>query len=345
MKRVFPRWCGGLLLALLLVLEPACSDSEQSPAGMDAGTDGGAPIPPGGDGGTTLGDGGTSSRKPHVVFVVDRSATMIWPADTSDPDCRMADNSICGTQRVDNCINSICPTRLGTTKTLMEVFMASHATDARFSLAFFPATSGGSSAEEMCRASSQMRVSPPTGDEPGQLQASADAVLQAIRNVPPPAGSSPLTDTLKMVERETPLGSSAAMPGDKVVIITDGVPNCNANNVYDGSQPECRCTLSPGLCTGDYARRGCVDEQGAAAVLTALRERGVRTYVMLVGTDVLAGEGPSVFNALAEAGGTARDCPQGTNEECGASNTCNPSTRQCSRRFLLPSDLNRILAP
>jgi hypothetical protein len=281
-----------------------------------------------------------------VVFLVDRSATMIYPIDMADPDCRMPDSTVCGTQGQDNCVPAVCPTRLGEVRLQLEQFITIHATQARYGLAFFPATaSGGTAPVGACSASAQMRVSPPMVDEPASLQLSADEVLQAIRNVPAPLGSTPLGDTLEMVMRETPLGSSAAMPGDLVVIVTDGLPNCNADNPYDGTQPECRCTVSGASCTGSLARLGCLDLEAPVALLNGLRQRGVRTYVMPVGNDAMAGEGPGVFNALAEAGGTARDCPQGTQAECGGSNTCDTATRRCNWRFLRPGELGRILAP
>ncbi|MDY7229366.1 vWA domain-containing protein [Hyalangium rubrum] len=307
-------------------------------AGMDAGL-------PGADGGIPEPDGGTASRKPYVVFVVDRSATLIFPVDANDPDCQMADNSLCGTQGQDNCNPALCPTRLGTLKAELEQFLSSHATQARYGLAFFPATTTGSSTlEEACSSSSQMKVSPPTGDEPEDLQLSADAVLQAIQNLPAPAGSSPLGDTLEMVARETPLGSAAAMAGDLVVIVTDGPPNCNADNVNDSSNPAlCRCTAFS--CMGQLTRLGCLDLDVPVSLLNGLRSRGVRTYVLAVGDDTWMGQLPEVFNSLATAGDTARACPQGTSAECGDSDFCNPSTLLCGRRFLRSGELNRILAP
>ncbi|WP_224241203.1 vWA domain-containing protein [Hyalangium gracile] len=270
---------------------------------------------------------------------------MISPLDTTNPNCRMGDNTLCGTQGQDNCDLSRCPTRLSTVKTQLETFLSSHATQARYGLAFFPATeSGSSTAAESCRSFSQLTVPPPTVDEATRLQLSADAVLQAIRNVPTPAGSTPLGDTLEMLVQQTPLGTSAASAGDAVVIISDGLPNCNANNPNDGSQPAlCRCTALS--CMGALARLGCLDLDAPSALMSNLRARGVRTYVMPLGNEVAMGEGPQVFQSLAEAGGTLRPCPNGTNAECGASYVCNPSTRLCSGPSLLPGELDRVLAP
>ena len=325
MNRRPPRWCGGLLLGVLLALAPACSNPEQPPEDPD----GGDPAP---------------ARKPYVVFVVDRSTTMNLPIDTADPDCRTANNNVCGAPGQDSCDLSRCPTRLSSVQTQLELFLASHATQARYGMAFFPATtSGGSTPSESCRAASQLTVSPPTADESERLQLSADAVLQAIRAVPAPAGATPLGDTLEMVVRETPLGSSAAMAGDVVVVLTDGLPNCNADNPYDGTDPRCRCTQI--ACTGSISRLGCLDLDAPVAVLNGLRGRGVRTYFLPVGEEVLAGDGPTVFRALSEAGGTLRSCPQGTNAECGSSYTCDLSTRRCSGPSLLLGELDRILAP
>ena len=140
MKRISPRWCGGFLLGLLLTLGQACTGTTEPPptSPSDAGTDGG--------------DTDTTTRRPYVVFVVDRSSTMILPIDTTDPDCRLGDGSVCGTQGRDDCPPTTCPTRWRTVKAMVEPFLAAHATKARFGLAFFPATMGsGSSPEELCR--------------------------------------------------------------------------------------------------------------------------------------------------------------------------------------------------
>jgi hypothetical protein len=276
---------------------------------------------------------------------VDRSATLIFPLDTTNPACRLADDSVCGTQGVDNCDQTRCPTRLRTVQSQIETFLASHPSEARYGLAFFPATeSDGSTVPLSCQAPTQMAVSPPSSDEPLPLQRSEQALLDAIRNVPTPSGSTPLSGTMAMVAQATPLGSSAAMAGDAVVVITDGLPNCNPNNPNDGiSTPTlCRCTVAS-CASQSLSRIGCLDLDASAAQLTSLRQRGVRTFVMPVGNDALTGEGPSVFHTLAEAGGTVRECL--STASCGSPYTCDPITHLCSGPSLVLGELDRVFPP
>lgn len=329
MKPMSPRWCGGCFPGLLLALALACSNAEQPPGSPDGGT---GP------------DGGTASRKPYVVFVVDRSFSIISPFDPSKSACLLADQTLCGTQGVDNCDPSRCPTRLRTVQSQLETFMANHPSQARYGLAFFPATAAGASTPvEACRAPTEMTVPPPSSDEPLPLQRSEEAVLEAIRNVPTPAGSTPLSATLAMVAQAIPLDSSAAMNGDAVVVITDGLPNCNPNNPHDGilDPAGCRCTVT--TCSpSSVSRIGCLDQDASMVSVNSLRERGVRTFFMPVGSDAMAGGGSGVFSMLSEAGTTTRPCT--TNTECGAFD-CDPFTHLCSRPPLQLGELDRVLAP
>jgi hypothetical protein len=59
-----------------------------------------------------------------VVFVVDRSASILFPIDTTNTACRLADNTVCGTQGVDNCDQTRCPTRLRTVQLQLETFLS-----------------------------------------------------------------------------------------------------------------------------------------------------------------------------------------------------------------------------
>lgn len=139
----------------------------------------------------------------------------------------------------------------------------------------------------------------------------------------------PLAPTLQRL-----LPTLRALPGRTVVILaTDGAPNCN---------PDARCgpedcllnqqgaTVDGKACEGDFnccdpekvrdGQYSCVDRRGAEAVVAELRRLGIPTFVVgMPGSE----EHEAVLEALAEAGGTARDGSPGyyavtDDEELGA---------------------------
>jgi hypothetical protein len=145
---------------------------------------------------------------------------------------------------------------------------------------------------------------------------------------------------------------------DTYILITDGVPNCNPNNPHDACNPyvgppgngACGCTNDigdccprpcapnpPGTCqpgqgTNPYRQLGCIDADGTAAAMTSLRvSNKISGFVLGVGDETL-GNGVTL-NAMAEAGGFPRLCPNGTNAECGTNNPCIPATRKCTREY------------
>ena len=103
-----------------------------------------------------------------------------------------------------------------------------------------------------------------------------------------------------------------------VVLITDGAPNCNEELSCDASAciPNIEGLTVGGLdCTAPYnccepspsdpeANRSCVDEDASLQAVRALRDAGIRTYV--VG---MPGSEPyeNLLNAMADVGGTARE--------------------------------------
>ena len=58
-----------------------------------------------------------------------------------------------------------------------------------------------------------------------------------------------------------------------------------------------------------------------------------RDIVIGFGADTASGDGPDTLNEMAENGGFARSCKNGTNAECGANNTCDTATGLCTRKF------------
>jgi hypothetical protein len=66
--------------------------------------------------------------------------------------------------------------------------------------------------------------------------------------------------------------------------------------------------------------------------MTSLRVNNrISGFVLGVGDETL-GNGVTL-NAMAEAGGFPRLCPNGTNAECGTNNPCITATRKCTREY------------
>jgi hypothetical protein len=60
-------------------------------------------------------------------------------------------------------------------------------------------------------------------------------------------------------------------------------------------------------------------------------DKHISGFVLGVGDETL-GNG-ATLNAMAEAGGFPRLCPNGTNAECGTNNPCITATRKCTREY------------
>jgi len=124
---------------------------------------------------------------------------------------------------------------------------------------------------------------------------------------------------------------------DFVLLLTDGLPNCNPNNPNSGTDPNtsgaCECTLSS-CATSSVAKLGCLDKDVSVAAVTDLRtQKEIQTIVIGFGAETAAGAGPATLNAMAEAGGFARKCTDANPNACGANDTCDPVTKLCGRRF------------
>lgn len=123
---------------------------------------------------------------------------------------------------------------------------------------------------------------------------------------------------------------------DVVLLLTDGLPNCNSQNPNNCTNATaCRCTST--TCGSDMTAPlcilGCLDDAGATAAVSALRAQGIFTVVVGFGSDTASQDARASLNGMALAGGFARPCPQGTNAECGANDTCDVATKVCAKAF------------
>jgi hypothetical protein len=284
--------------------------------GQDAGTV---------DAGTVLVQGEVRHRKPNLMLLVDTSGSMVDPMDPTDPDCTVNGERCGGTTP---CDTTRCPTRWSTLQAAMSSFLSQYGTVARLGLGTYPS-------DDFCGPSTSLRVQLPFLDDDATLQAKAsevNAALQAIRNHDParqnvPQGGTPTGPSLRyMASRPELQGTDRA---DFVLLLTDGLPNCNES--YPKPYPDIACRCTVGSACSFVPKVGCMDDVGSSAGVRELRSKDIRTIVMGFGADTGSREAFAMFNTLADEGGFARRCQY--DSDCGAGDTCDPFAGACRRRF------------
>jgi hypothetical protein len=274
--------------------------------------------------------------KPNLMFLIDKSGSMNFAANDAiapcTPGCNQSGQPACPAG---------CRTRLGELKSAMGTFLSTGGNLAWMGMAVFPtAVAGSNGVVDACGATSsadiRVQLAPTQTDVPDELIATANAVNMQIQTLNV-GGGTPTGDSLKFLGDYAPLADPdpKAAREDFIVLLTDGLPNCNSNNVNSCTGTSCRCTLVPATsCVpASFCTQGCLDKDNSAAQVTALRKKNIRTIVIGFGADTASGDGPDTLNEMAENGGFARKCENGTDAECGANNTCDTATRLCSRKF------------
>jgi hypothetical protein len=227
---------------------------------------------------------------PNVLLLVDSSGSMKLPVDASAPQCP----ANCGTGQQDavECPEE-CPTRWTQMKTAVSNLVTTRP-DLRFGLAFFPrdAVCGGRFTE--------LDVAFPATDDPKDLQRAADGVRLAFE-VKTPMGGTPLTAAFQSV-RDLSQNIDASDRENVVVLVTDGLPNCNPNHPAT-TLAQCRCQLASCGQEQNILKVGCLDDSGSAHELMQLRADGTRTAVVGFGAEVSGSESQSVLEDLARLGG------------------------------------------
>lgn len=284
--------------------------------------------------------------KPNVMLLVDKSGSMEAPINPSNPNCPPG----CGPG---SSCPANCPTRISDLRSAMSTFLAQSATDARMGLVFYPATAGCAPASTV-----EVALPPPTVGDDGTdaaLSANAMQIDSRIRNVTP-VGGTPTAASMSFVGSIPGLRDSADNRDDYILLLTDGLPNCNEGN------PNQVCTCDPGLCGScgggvcqaqldrckctspsctSLCKIGCLDQDASVASTTTNLLNSVKTIVVGFGADVSGGTAGEVLNAMAEAGKFPRKCPNGTNAECGSNNTCLPSGL-CEKKYYQATDATEL---
>ncbi|MFP2908258.1 adventurous gliding motility lipoprotein CglB [Pyxidicoccus sp. 3LFB2] len=280
------------------------------------------------------------NRKPNIMMLVDVSGSMTDPVNKSDPDCQVPvgdDIETCGDTLP--CNTAVCPTRWTELQAAVPQFLSNSGQFVRFGLTTYPETGGSTSSNVACNPSttSSVRKDLPAAEDDASLLAHANEINALIQGIPNagagrPLGGTPTSRSLRFVGNLE--GMQSADRKDYVILLTDGLPNCNPENVNDGTNAAaCKCTQTgSAACTGTFSRSGCLDMDASVTAVRELYGKEITTIVIGFGADTAEGNGPAVLDAMAKAGGFARTCKAGETS-CGPGDPCDPATRLCSRSF------------
>jgi hypothetical protein len=277
--------------------------------------------------------------KPDLMLLVDTSGSMTDPVDPSNPSC-IVGGQTCGSA-TQPCDTSRCPTRWSSLQAATASFLSQYGTVARLGLGTYPEAPESNS----CGPATHLRVGFPTLDDDIALKAKASEVSAAIQGIPNsgsgmPSGGTPTGQSLRFMGSLP--GLLTAERADFVLLLTDGLPNCNADHPYPHPDPRCQCTLADASHCG-YARAiGCLDQDGSIGAIQELRGKDIRTIVIGFGTETGSSRGQGVLNAMAEAGGFARRCQQSS--DCGTGDTCDTVAGFCGRRFYQTGNQTELAA-
>lgn len=250
--------------------------------------------------------------RPNVMLVLDKSGSMSLPIV---PGCTGA-----------------CRSRLDDLKAAMGPFLAQNGSVARFGLTTFPLGAG----TEQCSPPGGVRLDiSQSNDVDSELLAHAaeiDQLIQALGSTEPVGGGTPTAATLGVVGGVASL--QTAERTDVVVLLTDGMPNCNPNNpVTTGNGGTCKCTSNPLVdpyCSGTGIL-GCLDDAASVQAVRDLSARQIKTAVIGFGEDT---NGSALLDQMAAEGGLSRTCQ--VDADCGASGPCNAGL--CRTRYYQAND-------
>lgn len=278
--------------------------------------------------------------KPNLMILVDKSGSMNAPLNASAPTCNNCSGATCP---------ATCPTRVSELRAAMNTFLTTSATVARVGLSFFPSedrmgepafSPGG------CRPTRDIAVQLPA-PAPNDMDTTAltmnaqrvNSQIQALGSTNPVTGGTPTGLSLSFLGQYAGLLDDRDNRQDFVLLLTDGLPNCNPNNPLSCSSmpapPQNLCSLA--ACTGQYCRAGYLDKDGVVTAVQQLRSRNISTIVVGFGADFASPEALDVLNSMAEVGGFGRKCPN-----CGTNNTCNMATGFCQKQFYAAANATEL---
>jgi hypothetical protein len=271
------------------------------------------------------------SLRANMALLVDKSGSMDFPLDPTNAACPTG----CAQTGQPKCPAG-CPTRWTELKSAMTQFLTTSGSVARMGLAFFPP--GG------CNPTSSMSQDvSSSNDVASELQTWSTNILSKITSTNP-SGGTPTAASLAFVA-----GNPGLADPDRdnfILLLTDGLPNCNGQFTPSYPDPACRCTDTNTDSCNQSPQQLCLDQSNAVnAITAAFRDHSIRTIVVGFGADTQSGDGPAALQAMAVAGQFPRTCPSGTNAECGTG-TCDAANKTCTPAFYQATnaaDLARVL--
>lgn len=258
----------------------------------------------------------------------------------------------------DACSGTVCTTRIAALQAAMGTFLSDAGTVARMGLSFFPA--GSACAAPNGAAGVAEDLPAPTADDVGTdsaLQAKADLISARVQSVTV-GGGTPTGASVAFVGSQPGLLDDADGRDDYILLLTDGVPNCNdanSNGLCGCKGPPsscstqqvaaCRCTTADG-CLSGFCAQGCLDQDATAAAIAAQARKGVQTIVVAFGADATGGNAAETLDAMARAGGAhLRGCPNGTDAECrDPADQCVVATGLCQRQYYKATNTAELVA-
>ncbi|MBE2253598.1 MAG: VWA domain-containing protein [Myxococcus sp.] len=285
----------------------ACSEAERQAAGCGAGA---CPCGPGfsyssaanlcvpvADGGAAADAGVGPAGLASVMLLVDTSGSMNAPFDMTEPSCGNCSGNTCPPS---------CPTWVSMTRGAFDQLLQSQPTAAWLGLTTFPDSSAAQFSPAGCAPPTQQAVGLPSPSEPDDLvrvAAQTQQVRAAIATIGGErsvTGGTPTAGALRFVGTAMPASSRPRA----VVLVTDGLPNCNPTNPLACDSvppaPQELCTLGRN-CAAQYCRAGYLDGDGSVQAVRELRALGIRSALVVLGT--AASDVQPVLNAMADEGG------------------------------------------
>ncbi len=269
--------------------------------------------------------------RPDFVMLLDRSGSMAYPLSVAAPTCGGCSLGGCP---------ATCPTRLSELRqATTEFFNSPSRSIARWGLAVFPASADNNS----CGGTSTfLEPLPEPANDDAQAAAwdlRSQAIAGDIERLAS-GGGTPTAESLRFVKASFE-GEGPSLRQRYVVLLTDGVPNCNdtnANNLCSVTTPEqvakCACTTGGGTCTGAYCAKGCLDTS-VSQVVRELASENIETFVIGFGADTNQESARVILNDLARAGRRAHTCTK--DADCGAGDRCE-SDMVCSHAYFQVSN-------
>ena len=147
------------------------------------------------------------------------------------------------------------------------------------------------------------------------------------------AGGGTPTATSLVAAKSYLLGLGLTAP-THVLLITDGLPNCNLSNNAATCQTTTAGCLNTSTCTGSsccgLGAKDCLDSSATVQAAAALKNAGIKVYVVGFGASVTSANDKTVLDAIASAGGTGSAYAANSSAALTAAlNTIASSTATC----------------